>query len=149
MGLPWWLSDKESVCQCRRCKLDPWVTKILWTGKRPPTPVFLPGKSPRQRSLASYSPWGHKRVGHDLVTKQQQQSRITGKKNFPTSAIPAGRSGPGPPVCPPQSTEGQPHLQCFQDVKAERPDFSHESGWRSGQGMDVFGVGGCLSKKFR
>ena len=25
-----------------------------------------------QRSLAGYSPWGHKRVGHKLVTKQQQ-----------------------------------------------------------------------------
>ena len=24
-----------------------------------------------QRSLAGYSLWGHKRVGHDLVTKQQ------------------------------------------------------------------------------
>ena len=23
----------------------------------------------------SYSTWGHKRVGHDLVTKQQQQNR--------------------------------------------------------------------------
>ena len=38
-----------------------------------PTPVFLPGKSHGQRSLAGYSLWGHKRVGHDLVTKQQQQ----------------------------------------------------------------------------
>ena len=25
-----------------------------------PTPVFLPGKSPGQRNLAGYSPWGHK-----------------------------------------------------------------------------------------
>ena len=24
-----------------------------------------------------YSPWGHKRVGHDLVTEQQQQYKIT------------------------------------------------------------------------
>ena len=33
--------------------------------------VFLPGKFHGQRSLAGYSPWGHKRFGHDLVTKQQ------------------------------------------------------------------------------
>ena len=26
-----------------------------------------------QMSLVGYSPWGHKRVRHDLVTKQQQQ----------------------------------------------------------------------------
>ena len=25
-----------------------------------PTPVFLPGESPRERSLAGCSPWGHK-----------------------------------------------------------------------------------------
>ena len=31
-----------------------------------PTPVFLPGKSHGQRSLAGYSPWGH-RVGHDYT----------------------------------------------------------------------------------
>ena len=24
--------------------------------------------------MAGYSPWGHKRVGHDLATKEQQQS---------------------------------------------------------------------------
>ena len=37
----------------------------------PPTPVFLPGKSHGQRSLAGYSLWGRKGVGHDLETKQQ------------------------------------------------------------------------------
>ena len=26
-GLPWWLSGKESTCQCRRCEFDPWVRK--------------------------------------------------------------------------------------------------------------------------
>ena len=29
-------------------------------GKQQPTPVFLPGKSHEQRSLAGYSPWGCK-----------------------------------------------------------------------------------------
>ena len=28
-----------------------------------PTPVFLPGESYGQRSLAGYSPWGHKESG--------------------------------------------------------------------------------------
>ena len=35
-----------------------------------PTPVFLPGKSHGRRSLEDCSLWGHKRVGHDLATKQ-------------------------------------------------------------------------------
>ena len=38
------------------------------------TPVFLPGKSHGQRSLASYiQSMGLQKVGHDLVTKQRQQ----------------------------------------------------------------------------
>ena len=43
-----------------------------WRRKWQPTLVFLLGKSHEQRSLAGYSPWGCKRVRHDLVTKQQQ-----------------------------------------------------------------------------
>ena len=27
-GLPWWLSGKESTCQCRRYVFDPWSRKI-------------------------------------------------------------------------------------------------------------------------
>ena len=38
-----------------------------------PTPVCMPGKSHGQRRLAGYSPWGHKRVGHNLETKRQQR----------------------------------------------------------------------------
>ena len=34
---------------------------------------FLPGTSHGGlHPMAGYSPWGHKRVRHDLVTKQQQ-----------------------------------------------------------------------------
>ena len=35
---------------------DPWVGKIPWRRKWQPTPVFLPGESPGQRSLVGYSP---------------------------------------------------------------------------------------------
>ena len=62
-GLPRWLGGKESTCQCRRhrsCKFDSLVGKIPWSRKWQPTPVFLLGKFQEQRSLAGYSPWGHK-----------------------------------------------------------------------------------------
>ena len=36
------------------------------------TPVFLPRKFHGERSIAGYSPWGHKRLQHELATKQQQ-----------------------------------------------------------------------------
>ena len=60
--------------QCRRAKFDPWVRKIPWRRNKQPTPVFLPRKYHGQRSLDGYSPWGHKIIGHDLGTKQQQQN---------------------------------------------------------------------------
>ena len=44
----------------KRHEFEPWVGKILWRRKWQPTPVFLPGKSHGQRSLAGKSPWGHK-----------------------------------------------------------------------------------------
>ena len=40
-----------------------------YPGEGNSTPLFLPGESHGQRSLTSYSPWGHKRVRNDLVTK--------------------------------------------------------------------------------
>ena len=38
----------------------PWIVNTPWRRERPPTPVFLPGESHGQKSLAGYSPWGHK-----------------------------------------------------------------------------------------
>ena len=72
LGLSRWRSGRESACQCRRHGFDPWVGKIPWRRKWQPTPIFLPGKSHRQRSLVGYNPWGWRRVGHNLATKQQQ-----------------------------------------------------------------------------
>ena len=70
--LPRWLSGKESTRQHRRHGFHPWVRKIPWRRKLQPTPVFLPGKSHGQRSLKGYSPWSHKKVRHDVASKQQQ-----------------------------------------------------------------------------
>ena len=32
-GFPWWLSNKEPTCQCRRWGFNPWVGKIPWRRK--------------------------------------------------------------------------------------------------------------------
>ena len=56
-GLPRWLSNEESTCQCKRYRFLPWVGKTHWRRKWKPTPVFLPGKCHGHRSLAGYSPW--------------------------------------------------------------------------------------------
>ena len=62
-GFPGGTVGKESASQCGRCKrheFDPWVEKIPWRREWQPTPVFLPGRPHRQRSLVGSSPWGHK-----------------------------------------------------------------------------------------
>ena len=49
---------------------------IPWRGEWQPTPVLLPGESYGQSSLAGYSPWGRKKVRHDLATKQQTTKTV-------------------------------------------------------------------------
>ena len=43
----------------------PGSRSLPWRRRWQPTPIFLPGESQGQRSLAGYSPWGHKRFGHN------------------------------------------------------------------------------------
>ena len=62
-GLPWWLSSKESACQCRRYGLIPGSGKVPWRREWQPTPVFLLGKFHGQRRLVGYSPRDHKEWG--------------------------------------------------------------------------------------
>ena len=57
--------------QCRRHRtlgFDPWVGKIPWRRKWQPTPVFLPGESHGQWSLAGYTLWGRKESDVTEVT---------------------------------------------------------------------------------
>ena len=52
MGFPGGPVSKESACNAGDLGSVP--------GSEGSTPVFLPGDSHGQRSLAGYSPWGHK-----------------------------------------------------------------------------------------
>ena len=69
--LPRWLCGKESTCQCRRPRFNPWVRKNLWRRKWQPSPVFLPGKSHGERSLVGYNLCGRKRVRYNWVTEYE------------------------------------------------------------------------------
>ena len=46
--------------ETKRNESDPWVREILWRRAWQSTPVFLPGESHGQRSLAGYSSQGRK-----------------------------------------------------------------------------------------
>ena len=69
MGFPGGTSGKEVTCRCKRHGSDPWVGKIPWRRAWQPTPVFLPGESHGQRSLAGYSLWTHKEPDTTEATK--------------------------------------------------------------------------------
>jgi len=56
LGLTRWRRGKETACKRhRRYGFNPWVGKIPWRRKWQSAPVFLPGKSHGQRSLAGYT----------------------------------------------------------------------------------------------
>ena len=65
-----WGGDSDAflsdfVCPWGQTIISPWnesvgayLSVLFWGRKWQPTPVFLPGESHGQRSLAGYSPWG-------------------------------------------------------------------------------------------
>ena len=71
LGLPWWLIRKESACQHRRCKFDPWVRKSPGEGNGSLLRYSCLRNCHGHRSLSGYSSWNHNRVKRDLATKQQ------------------------------------------------------------------------------
>ena len=63
--------------KCRRLRFNPWVGRISWRRKWQPMPVFLPGKPHGERSLAGYSPGGHRRAGHDWMNDHASTDKHT------------------------------------------------------------------------
>ena len=82
----------KNLLQCRRHVFDLWVGKTPWRRKWQPTPVFLPGKSHGQRSLAGYSPLGckesdtteqlnmHTTPAFTFTICQKQKQNLSGRK---------------------------------------------------------------------
>ena len=75
-GLPWWLSSKEPTCKagdmCKRRQVqflggEDLLEKEMATHSR-----ILAWEIPWTEELGRFSPWGCRRVGHDLVRQQQQ-----------------------------------------------------------------------------
>ena len=67
---------KKSACSAG----DPGsIPELAWRREWQPTPVFLPGEFHGQRSLAVYSPWGHKELD---TTKQLQFTSHLQLRNY-------------------------------------------------------------------
>ena len=60
LSFPGGSEGKESACNARDPGSVPGWGKIPCRRKRQPTPVFWPGESQGQSSLAGYSPLGHR-----------------------------------------------------------------------------------------
>ena len=68
---------KKPTCNAGNLGLISGSGRFPWRRKWQSTPVFLPGKSHGQRSLASYTPWGHKKSWTRIcnwTTKQNKHS---------------------------------------------------------------------------
>ena len=79
LGFPDGASGKEPAYQCRKRGFDPWVGKIPWRGAWQPTPVFFPGETHGQKSLAGYSPWGHRELDTNSRNLARAHTCSTGR----------------------------------------------------------------------
>ena len=78
-GLPGSSDGKESACTAGDPGSVPGLGRFFGEGNGKPTPMFLPGESHGQRSLAGYSPWGRKELD---MTEMSAVCQIK-KKKFP------------------------------------------------------------------
>ena len=60
----------------QRENVNTYRLKSPWSRKWQPAPVFLPGKFRGQRSLAGYSPWGHKESDMTENTQHTTQAKV-------------------------------------------------------------------------
>ena len=87
LGLPWWLSGKESALQCGRWKrhgFHPWVRKIRWRRTWQLQCSCLGNL--RDKGAWQATVPGVIRVGHDFATKPPPPPpHILGRRNLATS----------------------------------------------------------------
>ena len=72
--LPKWLIGKESTFQAIDLSLIPELGRFPGEGNGNPLQYPCLG-NPMKRRLAGCSPWSHRRLRHDLATKQTQQQQ--------------------------------------------------------------------------
>ena len=78
LGFPCWLRGREPTYKTGDTGdvgSIPGSGRSPWRRKWQPTPAFSPGESHGQRSLAGYSPWGHKESDTtEQLNKNKKQS---------------------------------------------------------------------------
>ena len=69
IGIPGGTAVKESSCQRKRCRFDPWVGKIPWRKKMTTHSNTLAWEIPQTEETGRQEFMGSQRVRHYLVTK--------------------------------------------------------------------------------
>ena len=157
--------------QCRRLGFSPWVGKIPWRKEWQPIPVLLPGKFHGPRSLAGYSPWGHKesdttewltlttltylpkhrsiKHGTCLETRGFQCGRITiGDKTWPEINQKVKEQNGGSEIPDPQQKDKETSVLSFQCAFQPGPGRAVLRGAASGlrdAEWQLMAALGCLS----
>ena len=111
-----WLTS--TLLQCRRPGFLPWVRKIPWIRIWQSTPALLPGKPHGERSLAGYSPWGHKQLDMtEWLTLslhfQHSQTPFLHFNNFPCYEIPRRSQKDAVPSFPVKACDPGPIAQTW------------------------------------
>ena len=87
-GFPDGTSDKESTCQCRRCKrygFDPWVKKIPW--RKATHSSILAYRIPLTEEPGWLQSIGLQRVGHDWSTLAKVSGSMAPHSSTPRSRL--------------------------------------------------------------
>ena len=80
-GLRWCLSAKESACQCRRSRFDPWVRKSPGEGNGKPLRYSCLGNPMDRGTWRAIVHGTAKESGTTIATKQLKYTKHT-KKNY-------------------------------------------------------------------
>ena len=125
MGFLGGASGKEHSCQCgrrKRCRWNPWVRKIPWRRARQPTPVFLPGESHGQRSLAGSTAW---------CCKESDTTEATCKAQYQLEERPHVSSNRPVPMCSCDCFSSR-KLYCVKNCKNYCEDSFSKQRWTEG-----------------
>ena len=82
-----WLSGKESNCQCKRCRLDPWVGKHPLEKEMATHSSIFTWETPQTVETGGLQSMGSKRVRHDLATKQWLKIIFHSAETLPIAQI--------------------------------------------------------------
>ena len=103
------LLESPRMLSKKRLRFNPWVRQIPWRRKWQPTPVFLPGKSHGQRSLAGHSPGVAKsqtRFRDSTATAIKRFLKVTKRRRKKKCAQVIADYTPHSTPCPFHLTEG-------------------------------------------